>query len=152
MAACESMGPARSLCEGIDQGRRECISAAASLMAYQWLQRRKPLPEFLIPLPLPFWQKQRIGFDPELKLAKEVGKLFGIPVLPLLKERLDIDRLLRQGEWCYRLEAKADKRNGLCDRSVLLVASRLNDGLFRSAGEALKPFFPAQINALAFVD
>jgi predicted amidophosphoribosyltransferase len=144
------MGPAKTLLSAINIGRRECIPAAASLMAYQWLELKLLLPEFLIPLPTSFWQKQKMGFDPHLQLAKELGKILAVPVIPILRKKFDRPYFLAQGGFCHRLEAKEKKGGVLCDRRVLLIAPLLDDGLFRSAGNELKAFFPAQIEALAF--
>jgi hypothetical protein len=101
-------------------------------------------------LPLSYWQKHKMGFDVHLLLAEEVGKIFSVPVVKVLKKRFDLSFYLARGEFAYRLEAKRNPVTVLCDRRILLVAPELDDLLFRSAAEELKPFFPAQIDALAF--
>jgi predicted amidophosphoribosyltransferase len=151
MAACEAMGPARSLVQGIHNGRQECVPAAASLMAYQWLKQQQQLPDLLIPLSTSFLHRQKAGFDPHLLLARELGTMFGVPVLALLKSRFDRVHFFTQGEFRF-FPCPAEKKGGaLCDRRVLLVMPQLDDGLARSVGLQLHPFFPAQIEALAFV-
>jgi predicted amidophosphoribosyltransferase len=150
IATCEAIGPARVLLKGICEGKRECIPAAASLMAYQWLHQKLLLPELVIPLPLSYWQKHKIGFDVHLLLAKELGKIFSVPVVNVLKKRFDRSFYLARGEFAYRLEARQKPGAVLCDQRILLVSPELDDSLFRSAAKELKPFFPAQIDALAF--
>lgn len=150
LAACEMMGPARTLAHAIKRGRKECISAAASLMVYQWLEQNQLMPDFLIPLPASIWQRQKIGFDAHLFLAKELGRLFSLPVLSILKSRFDRQYFLTQGEFRHRVVANGKKGGILCDQRVLLIAPELDDALFRSAGEELKPFFPSQIEGLSF--
>jgi competence protein ComFC len=150
MAVCEAMGPANALLNGIHSGRQECLSAAASLMAYRWLELKMPLPDLLIPFPSSFWKKQRSGLDPQRLLTEELGKLFSVPVRSLLKRTFDRDHFLTQGKFRSRVQLLGQKQEILCDRRVLLVALTLDDDLLRSAGYQLKPFFPAQIDALAF--
>lgn len=132
------------------KGQKECISAAASLMAYQWLEQKLVMPDFLIPLPTSIWQRQKIGFDQRLFLAKELGRLLSVPVFPLFKSKFDRSHFLIQGEFQSRIVADGKKGGILCDKRVLLIAPVLDDASFRSAGEELKPFFPAQIEGLSF--
>lgn len=150
MAACEAMGPAFSMLQGIHDGRRECIRAAASLMAYQWLQQKLPLADVLIPLPVPFWKKQKTGMDFHCSLALEVGKVLGLPVLRVLKRKFESAHFLTSGEIRF-LPCPIPKKAGvLCDRRILVIALQLDDGLLRHVGFQLQPFFPARIEALAF--
>lgn len=150
MAACETIGPARALLKGAMTGRRECLSAAASLMAYQWLGQNQPVIDYLIPFPSSFWHKQKVGVDPQFELVKEFSALCDIPVISVFKRRFDWQLFLTKGEFCYRLEVDCEKGKRLCDRRVLLIAFELEDVLFRNAGKELKLFFPAQIDGLAF--
>jgi DNA-binding XRE family transcriptional regulator len=150
MGACEAYGPAKSMLNGIHAGKRECIPAAASLMAYQWLELKMPIPELLIPLPLSFWEKQKWGFDPQLALAKELAKIFSIPVHPILQRKFDRERFFLQGEFHHRIQLSKSRTEILCDRRVLITAPLLDDALFRSVGKELKTCFPAQLDALAF--
>jgi predicted amidophosphoribosyltransferase len=119
-------------------------------MAYQWLEQKLPIPEYLIPLPVTFWHRHKLGFDPHLLLAKELGKIFSVPVAPCLKKIFDAPHFFTQGELRHRLIAQKKKESILCDHRILLVAPQLDDTLFRSAGTALKEFFPGQVDALAF--
>lgn len=151
LAACERMGPAHTLLAEIDKGHKKAVAAAASLMAYQWLEAKFLLPEILIPLPTSFWKQQKVGFDPHKQLAQELGKIFNVPTLSVLKNKFDRSRFLTQGEFAYRLEGCKKKGENLCDRRVLLITLEQNDALFRQVGKALQLFFPSQIDALAFV-
>jgi competence protein ComFC len=150
LAACEAIGPAHAILNGIHSGKQESIPAAASLMAYQWLQQKNLLPDLLVPLPCSFWQKQRVGFDPERMLAIELGKIFSVPVQSILQRKFDREHFLTQGEFRHRIQLLKRKKEILCDRRILLVAPLLDDALFRCVGNELKPFFPTQIDALSF--
>lgn len=151
LAACEGMGPALAMLNGMSRGWKECIPAAASLMAYQWLQQKLLMPEYLIPMPVSFWQKQKMGYDPILLLAEEVGKIFSIPVISALKTRFDRAHFFAEGEFRYGVDVCAKYGKTLCDKRVLLIGPKLDDDAFRRAGLALRDFFPAQVEALAFV-
>jgi predicted amidophosphoribosyltransferase len=150
LAACEAYGPAGSLLKGLEMGRKECVQPAASLMAYQWLEQKMPLPDFLLPLPVSFWQKQKSGFDINWELASAVGRIFSVPVSPLLKRRFDTTQFLTQGEFRARIQPKLKSSDAICDKRLLLIAPLLNDRELRSAGEGLKAYFPTQIDALCF--
>lgn len=151
IAACQAMGPANTLLNEINKGGKSCIAAAASLMAYQWLETKLLLPELIIPLPTSFWHKQKAGFDVQLQLANELGKIFNIPISEVLKMKFDRSHFLEQGEFRYRLEGRRQKGESLCDRRVLLVALEHDDSLFQQAGKELKLFFPTQMDALSFI-
>lgn len=148
LAACETMGPAHTLLNGIHGGKRECISPAASLMAYQWLEQKMLLPDLLIPFPVSFWQKQKHGFDANFLLAEKIGEIFSTKVQRVLKRKFDRRHFLTEGElaFYYRLNHKGP----LCDLRLLLIAPILDDAQLRRAGIELKSHFPAQIDALAF--
>jgi predicted amidophosphoribosyltransferase len=150
MAACEAMGSAKALLNGAHSGRRECLSAAASLMAYQWLELKMPLPDLLIPFPASFWQKQRLGFDPQRLLAEELSRIFAVPVRSVLKRKFDREHFLTQGEVRSRVKVRKQKNEMFYDRRVLLVALTLDDEMFRNVGSELRAFFPTRIDALAF--
>lgn len=148
IAACEAMGPMRTLLKGIQSGKREFIPAAASLMAYQWLNNKSPLPDLLIPFPVSFWHKQKLGFDANLLLTKEIAKTFSIPVHSLLKKKFDLNQFLSTGEPSFRYSLS--KTHSICDLRVLLIAPILDDAALRSAGSELKTHFPTQVEVLAF--
>lgn len=148
IAACEAMGPMRTLLKGIQSGKREFIPAAASLMAYQWLEQKMPLPDLLIPFPLSFWQKQKLGFDANLLLAQEIAKTFSVRVHSLLKRKFDLRQFLATGEPSFRYSLS--KTRSICDLRVLLIAPFLDDAALRRAGSELRTHFPAQVEVLAF--
>lgn len=150
IAACELFGPAQSILKGIQTGKRECIPAAASLMAYQWLEMKMRLPDLLIPFPASFWEKQKWGFDPQFMLAIELGKIFSVPVKSILQRKFDREWFLTKGEFQHQIQLSQRNKEMLCDRRVLLIAPALEDAQFRSVGKELKAHFPAQIDALAF--
>ncbi len=150
MAACEAYGPAQAILNGIQAGKSECIPAAAALMAYQWLELKMPMPDLLIPLPLSFWKKQKLGFDFQLKLAKELGKIFSVPVHSVLQSKFDRDRFFTQGEFHHRIQLLNNQRETPRDRRVLITTHLLDDALFRAVGKELNTCFPAQMDALAF--
>jgi len=119
-------------------------------MAYQWLELKLPIPDFLVPLPTSFWEKQKLGCDPQISLGIELGKILSIPVKPILQRKFDRDRFLTRGEFHTKIQLRVNKNEMLCDRRVLITAPLLDDAQFRYAGNELKAHFPSQIDALAF--
>lgn len=150
LAACEAFGPAQALLNAICSGGIGCFPAAASLMVYRWLELKLPLPDVIIPIPCSFWQKQKVGFDPFRLLALEMGKLFSTPVQSVLRKVLDGSHFLSHGQFRHRIQASNKYKSALCDKKILLIAPLLDDALLRCAGQELRAFFPAQIDALAF--
>jgi len=110
IAACEIFGPAKEILSGIQTGKQACIPPAASLMAYQWLEMKMPLPDLLIPFPSSFWEKQKWGYDPQLLLASELGKIFSVPVKPILQRKFDRGQFLTKGEFQYRVQISKRKK------------------------------------------
>jgi predicted amidophosphoribosyltransferase len=149
IATCEPLGPAGTLATALKSGQRECIPAAASLMAYHWIKESLPLPDALVPLPLTFWQKQRLGFDVHALLAEEIGKIFSLPVYPVLKRRWDWERL-RQGEIGNCIQHAKKNKISLSDQRLLIISPTLDDADLREGGKTLRTFFPAQVEALTF--
>ena len=149
IAACEAIGPAKALLVSMQSGRKDCISAIASLMAYQWLELKIPFPHFLIPLPISFWKKQSVGFDVNLLLAHKLSQILSIPLKVLFKKKFDCEHFLQKGEFRSDLHLVAKLES---DQRILLIDPVLEDSSLRSAGQALKIFSPTQIYALSFVD
>lgn len=108
------------------------------------------LPDYLIPLPLSFWQKQRHGFDVNLTLATEVSKIFSVPIQSALKRKFDRSHFLTQGDVRFHFQLAAKNKEPLCDKRLLLIAPMLDDALLRLAGNELRACFPMQLGALAF--
>ena len=147
IAASERIGPAATLSASLLQDNPLSAAPLAALMAYQWFEYKMPLPDLIIPLPLFFWQ----SFNPHFLLAREVGKIFSIPVLPLLKKKWDRECFLTEGEFHSRFSVNRKRSEQVCDRTVLLIAVTLDDRLLRKAAESLQPFFPKVVFALAGV-
>jgi predicted amidophosphoribosyltransferase len=150
MAACEVVGPAKNLLQGIGQGCGRCIAAAASLMVYQWLEQGQLVPEAIVAVPILLWKRLAKGNDPALQLAQQVGKIMGAPLVSALKTKWDQTRFLTQAEFGCRFEANKKGAALLCDKRVLLIAPLLDDALFQSAAKELSFSYPGQIGALAF--
>jgi hypothetical protein len=145
IAACEQCGPAATLFKAFLQGRREVIPALASLMVYQWVEQKFPIPDLLITLPI-LGRSEGIN-----RLADEIGALFSIPAAPLLKRRWDSSHFLALGGFKRSLSlAPGFQEHTFCDKKMLLIAPLLQDEEIRAAGQLLKLLFPKELAALAF--
>lgn len=150
LAVCEAMGPAFQLLKGIYAANQHCIAAAGSLMAYQWIEEHMPMPDVIVSMPMPFWQKYRQGSDVYLRLSQELGKILQIPVQQWLKCQWDHAHFLTTGEFSQKMVVSGKEKMNLCDKKILLVSPKLCDALFRKVAQELKPFFPTRVDALAF--
>jgi hypothetical protein len=127
------------------------LLAIASLMAHRLLNNNHSLPQIIIPLPLPLWQRLKLGKDLHLLLAREVGKILDVPVLPLLISRFDRDHFLRTGVIQQLYTAKSKPQHTLADQRILLLALTLEDLKLREAGIILHQQFPTEITASCFL-
>ncbi|MBS0621160.1 MAG: hypothetical protein JSS61_06850 [Verrucomicrobia bacterium] len=149
LSIAEGIGPAYTLAKGIERGEREWIPAAASLMAYQWIQKQMPSCDLLVPLPCTLHQRLRYGKDLHNLLAQQIGNILSLPVHQALKRGVDWDHFFTEAEVLPRFEAFLPKT--LADRSILLIALSYDDALFRRAAEALTSAYPIQISALTLM-
>lgn len=88
-AACDELGPARTLLTHLRSGNRPSLAkGAGALMAAQFLQLKWPFPDLIVPVPLDWVHRWERGYNQSLLLAEEVGAILQRPVVPLLKRRL----------------------------------------------------------------
>ncbi len=149
MAALEAVGPARSLLREVQKGERKAVAAAASLMVYQWLKRERPLPDGVVPLPLPWIKRLGAEGDPHRSLAAAVAKLLDVPLFVPLKASYAHAQFIRGEPMHYTFTLRSRLAKGFADQRLLLVAPTLEDQLLREAGIALLVGGPASIDALA---
>lgn len=148
LAAIEPMGAAATLLRALLQGREEVIPAAAALMAYQWLEQKLPLPDFLIPLPLSKWRRYQLGFDVNDALARSVGTLLSAPIATVLKSSWDWRAFVETAE--MKVTHKVRAKRSLADKSLLLIAPKLDERALLSAANALQEgYFPKAIYVLS---
>lgn len=146
-AALEPIGSAKTLVRSVAQADPKAIAAAASLMAYQWIKLEKKLPDCIAAMPTYRWKKWMRKHSPEEQLAHAVGKVLGLPVVSVLENRWDLAHFLSKGE--IRSRCAIVQNGSVTDKSVLLVHSKLDYDLLRSAGLALQEALPAKIEGLA---
>lgn len=146
LAAIEPLGAGQSLLRALLQGREETLSAAAALMAYQWLKQKLPPPDALIPLPLSLWQRYHLGFDVNAALARNIGSLFSVPVYSVLKRVWD--RTVWQETGVFKAHYQVRTKESLADKRLLLIAPQLGTAIQSAAG-ALEEHFPKALYGLA---
>ena len=93
---------------------------------------RSPLPEVLVPVPLHWWKKWRRGFNQADLLARQLHKLSGIPLEPLLRRIRDTgsQTALRREDRLHNLERafQIRSRSVVSGRHVLLIDDVLTTG------------------------
>ena len=116
-------------------------------MALQLLKLNWPLPDYIVPLSLPLYQRMGMGADCNKLLSYEVGKVLGCPVLIALKCAFNFS---------FLSDAAADKlrftlrEQPITDKTLLLITDRNDPDLIRRASHVLKEGFPKQIYSLSF--
>ncbi len=146
-AVCQSIGPAQTLISRLEKGELGLVQHIASLMLLQWTTLGWPVPDFIVPLPIPWWNRCQLGGDIHAFLARQLAQALNVPVFTLLKCEWTLSGLLN-GDRSIKL--RAGKKLDLIEKTGLLISLRLHDGQFRAAGEAMLEGFPSCLTALAF--
>ncbi|MES2121985.1 MAG: hypothetical protein V4492_04315 [Chlamydiota bacterium] len=146
-AALEPLGPGRTLARYAQRKDPQAISAAASLMAYQWIKLDKKMPDLLLPMPISRWDKWMRNRSADQLLAEALAPLFGVPVVNALEKSWDHRHFLATAEMRNRFQWNGNTE--LTDKSILLISCALDDERIRRAALALQEAFPSRIDALA---
>ena len=143
-------GPARSLLSEVQKGERKAISAAASLMVYQWLKRERPLPDGVVPLPLPWIKRLGAEGDPHRSLAAAVAKLLAVPLFVPLKASYAHAQFSKRAAAALHLYLALSFGKRVCrPKAVVGSADTGGSAAQRDAATALLVGGPASVDALA---
>jgi predicted amidophosphoribosyltransferase len=124
VACIEKRGPVSSFATLLSSGGMPYLAkTAASFMAVQ-LERISWKPDFLSPLPNPFWRLLWRGKSGERLVAEELSKLLGIPLV---------------------------RGNRIADTHVLMISVDLNRDQIDKAAKRLFKHYPRKVNALCLV-
>jgi hypothetical protein len=145
---CEAIGPSQTILSSYRKGSVLLSSVIGSLMALQFLKLNWPLPDYIVPLSLPLYQRMSIGADYNKLLSSEVGKVLGCPVLIALKCAFNFQFLSHAEADKLRFALRSDR--AIADKTILLISDRNDSDLIRKASHVLKEGFPKQIYSLSF--
>lgn len=154
-AAFDYLGPAACLVKQLKYGNQPHLAGGASaFLVAQWTRLGWPLPDAIVPVPMPLFRRMSRGYNQSHLLATELGKLLQCPVILALTRRsgdhsqaglkMSQRRLLSGGSFCMR--AGID----LADKTVLLLDDVMTSGsTLRRCAEVLWTGYPSAIYGLA---
>jgi ComF family protein len=154
-AALDYIGPAACLIKRMKYGNMPYLSeGAAAFLVAQWDRLGWDVPDLIIPVPQSFTHWLERGYNQSALIAEEMGKLLGVPVLPILKR--DSGDYSQAG-LTYKQRRDLDgknisfKKRGLAtEKTVLLIDDVITTGTtLEACGRVLFEDFPAKIYALA---
>lgn len=138
-------------------------SIAAYMTAY-WINQGKPLPDLVLPLSLPWYEKRRLGGNPHLPLAKDCSFYLERPCIQILRHRIikteDLQGSTRFNyrpttlqSSCYeRFKLKRSSQQSIEDQDVLLIAlDRMDLKALIEAADSLQERHPKSVSALTFI-
>jgi len=138
-AAFEYEGPVVSLLTAFKEGRQFALARTfaafitAQLVALNW-----PIPDLILPLPLPLGSRFFVGYDSNALLAREVGRFLFRPSLSILKTGFSQELFVLR------------KKRKIAYQTLLLIADFMTTQMtFRMAAEALKNSFSGPVFGLS---
>lgn len=155
-AAFDHWGPAASLLYHYKcRGQWFLAEGIAALMAVQWVHLGWPLPDLIMPVPSSPESLAARGYCQAGLLAKELGRLLGVPVIEGMAVRMGYPR-----QRSLRTEARSTldaeqfrlkKELILMDQVVLLVDDSLvTGGTLSACTVAMMPAYPSHVYGLTF--
>ena len=153
-SAFDYIGPPATLIRKLKYANVSYLAkGAGAFLAAQFLTLEWPMPDWIIPVPLPFMRKFERGYNQSLLLAQSVSQILNVPIIETLKRRSDdlsqagLDRTQRlrlTGETFYLKNKKP-----LQDRRLLLIDDVMTTGsTLRKCAETLLEAYPSEIYGL----
>lgn len=132
-SALDYQGPAVSLIKAFKYGGQPYLSKGiASYMAAQFIQMNWPLPDIIVPVPIPMTRWFQRGYNQSLLLAEELGKIIDKPVKqPLKRKSGDFSQAALSGEMRRTLSSDSfyvKESSEIEDRVVLLIDDVMTTG------------------------
>jgi competence protein ComFC len=154
-AVFDYMGPAATFVKQMKYGGLSYLAqGGGAYMAMQMIKLDWPLPDLIIPMPMPSLKRLERGYNQSALLAESLGKLIGRPVKDIIK-RSNGDYSQAGLNHQQRLMLKNDrfklikKEIKLYDQNILLVDDVMTTGRsLYCCAEALSAAYPAKIYAL----
>lgn len=154
MAAFDYYGPAATLVKKMKYGGQAYLAkGAASFMVAQFIELDVPLPDYVVPVPMPFLRKLERGYNQSLLIAQAFGKMIERPVYDCLKKEANPyrsagmnrkQRLEQVGEVVF----KGDKEK-FRGKNILLIDDVYTTGAtLQRCAEALWGAFPNKVEGM----
>jgi ComF family protein len=145
------MGPPATLVKRLKYGGQQYLAiGAGGFIAAQVLRLDWPIPDLIIPVPIPRLRRFDRGFNQSFLLAQEMGKILGRPAREVLVRRsgdfsqagLSSSERKQMGTNSFALKKGAD----LIDKTLLIVDDVMTTGsTLNRAAEALLEGHPSAI-------
>lgn len=155
-AAFDYSGPAATIIRALKYGNQPYLAkGAAAFMLQQFINLNWPLPDCIVPVPLPLTRRFLRGYNQSELLAEEFGMLLGRPVIKGLK-RLSGDFSQSGLNREQRMELSSEsfilvKGKLPLDQSILLIDDVFTTGsTMQCCAEALQGAYPTSIYGLTF--
>lgn len=149
--ASDRFGPAATLSSYLQKGQALFAPAAAALMALQFCALDWPMPDSVVPLPLPLWSRCKRGGDTHAQLAKEIAYTLKADFAQPLRAIGDKSYFLKTAEWRPLALLRKGQEEVLCDKRILLISLEFNDAALRQAAEVLLEGCASEIYSLNLV-
>lgn len=155
-SAFDYLGPAATLIKRLKYGNQPYLSSgAAAFMVAQFVRLNWPIPDLLVPVPMPYLKRMWRGYNQSLLLAEEMGKLLARPALELLRrdhgDYSQAGLTLTQREQFSGSTIHLRQGHSIADKTLLLVDDVMTSGsTLRRCAEVLQAECPKEIYALTF--
>lgn len=145
-------GPAASFVRQLKYGGMPYMAkGCGAYLAYQFIELGWPLPDVIIPMPMPILRRLDRGYNQSVLLAEALGQFLDRPVWDILKRKstgfsqagLNVQQRKELKSSAFSLRSK---RPQLHDKTVLIVDDVMTTGSsLRCCAEALAEAYPAEI-------
>lgn len=155
-AAFDYVGPAACLVKCMKYGHQPTLATgAAAFMVAQFTRLDWPMPDKIIPVPMPFLRQLSRGYNQSQLLADEVGRLLQRPVVQALRrshgDYSQAGLSLKQRRTLDRTTFQLGGQMDFVDECLLLIDDVTTSGTtLQRCGQALQEGYPSQIYSLAF--
>ncbi len=155
-AAFDYSGPAATLVKLLKYEQKPYLAeGCAAYLATQFLQLEWPMPDFLVPVPIPWIRYLERGYNQSFLLAEALGKLLNRPTLNALKRKsgdysqASLSRQQRTELNSSSILLHSDSIPHIMDKSILLIDDVLTTGsTLQRCSQALLAGCPKSLYAL----
>ncbi len=153
-AVFDYLGPAASLVRHLKYGGQDHLaSGCGAYLAYQHAELGWPIPDLIVPMPMPRLRKLERGYNQSLLLANALARFLDRPVVELLHRKStgfsQAGLTVGQRKELNHADFALEKGASHFDKSILLIDDVMTTGSsLRCSAEALAPLYPTAIHGL----